>query len=54
LDCATNAAEFADAKYVFSGGKGTVKGLVSRLQAAECARFLAGEDVPGHQTVGKL
>ena len=46
-------SEFAEAKYMFSGGKGTVKGLESR-QAAECARFWAGEDVPGHQTVGKL
>jgi len=39
---------------MFSGGKGTVKGLESRLQAAECARFWAGEEIPGHQTVGKL
>ena len=29
--------------------KGTVKGLESRLQAAECARFWAGEEVPGYR-----
>ena len=37
------------ASYMFSGGKGTVKGLESRLQAAECARFWAGEEDPGYR-----
>jgi hypothetical protein len=37
-----------------SACEGTVKGLESRLQAAECARFWAAEEVPGHPTVGKL
>jgi len=39
---------------MFGACKRTVKGLESRLQAAERARFWADEEVPGHPTVGKL
>ena len=31
-----------------------MEGSESRLQAAECARFWAGEEVPGHPPVRKL